>query len=83
MFLYSKIRLSKLKKSILKKLRNSSKLLLFSIILLIFLLKITLLSEKKGNFKSLKDKKNIKNDLNFRIVDEKSEKIKRFNININ
>ena len=71
--------LSKLKKSILKKLRNSSKLLLF----LIILLKIILLDEKKENFKSLKDKKDVKNDLNFRIVNEKSEKIKRLNVNVN
>ena len=80
MFFYSKVRLlSRLRKSILKKLRNSLRLLLFSIILL----KITFLDEKKGNFKSLKDKKDVKNDLNFRIVDEKNKGIKRLNVNIN
>ena len=83
MFLYSEIRLSKLKKSILEKLRNPLKSLLFSIILLTFLSKITLLNEKKENFKSSEDKEDIKNDLNFRIVDEKSEKIKYFNMNVN
>ena len=83
MFFYSKIRLSKLRKSILEKLWNSLRLLLFSIILLIFLLKITFSSEKKGNFKLLKDKKNVKSDLNFRIINEKSEEIKRLNVNIN
>ena len=71
--------LSELKKSILKKLRNSLKSLLFSIILL----KITLFDEKGENFKSLKDKKDVKNDLNFRIINEKSEKIKRLDVNIN
>ena len=71
--------MSRLGKSILKKLRNSLKLLLF----LIILLKIILFDEKEKNFKSLKDKKNVKSDLNFRIVDEKSEKIKRLNVNIN
>ena len=83
MFFYLKIRLSRLRKSILKKLRNSLKLLLFLIILLIFLSKITLLNEKKENLKSLKNKKNVKNDLNFRIVDEKNKKIKYLDININ
>ena len=83
MFLCSEIRLSKLKKSILEKLRNPLKSLLFSIILLTFLSKITLLNEKKENFKSSEDKEDIKNDLNFRIVDEKSEKIKYFNMNVN
>ena len=72
-----------MKKSILEKLRNSLKLLLFSIILLTFLLKITLLSEKEENLKSLKNKKDIENDLNFRIIDKKSEGIKRLNVNIN
>ena len=80
MFSYSKIRLlSKLKKSILKQLRNSLKSLLF----LIILLKITLLNEKKRNFKSLKNKENIKDDLDFRIANKENEKIKRFNMNIN
>ena len=71
--------LSRLRKSILKKLRNSLKSLLF----LIILLKITLLDEKGKNLKSLKNKKDVKNDLDFRIVDEESEKIKCFNVNIN
>ena len=79
MFLYSKIRLSKLKKSILKKLRNSLKSLLFSIILS----KTTFSDEKKENLKSLKNKENAKDDLNFRIVDEKNKEIKRLNVNIN
>ena len=80
MFFYSKVRLLlKLKKSILKKLRNLSKLLLFSIILL----KTIFLNEKKENFKSLKNKKNVKNDFNFQIIDEKNKRIKRFNVNIN
>ena len=83
MFLYSKVRLSRLKKSILKKLRNSLRSLLFSIILLIFLSKITLLNEKEGNFKSLKNKENAKSDLDFRIIDEKSKKIKRFDMSVN
>ena len=70
--------MSRLKKPILKKLRNSSKSLLF----LIILSKITLLNEKGENFKSLKNKKNVKNDLDFRIVGEESEEIKRFDVNI-
>ena len=57
----------------LKKLRNPSKLLLFSIILF----KISLsYREKKKNEKN-------ENDLNFRIVNEKNEKIERLNVNIN
>ena len=83
MFSCSKIRLSRLRKSILKKLRNSLRSLLFSIILLIFLSKITLLNEKEENLKLSKNKKDVKSDLNFRIVDEESEEIKHFNININ
>ena len=71
--------LSRLKKPILKKLRNSLKVLLFSIILL----KIVFLDEKKKNLKSLKDKKDVKNNLDFRIADEKSERIKRLNMNVN
>ena len=71
--------MSELKKSILKKLRNLLRLLLFSTILS----KITLFDEKEENFKSLKDKKNVKNDLNFRIVDEENKRIERFNVNIN
>ena len=71
--------LPKLRKSILKKLRNLLKLLLFSIILS----KITLSNEKKENLKSLKDKKDAKNDLDFRIIDEKNERIKRFDISVN
>ena len=71
--------LPKLRKSILKKLRNLLKLLLFSIILS----KITLSNEKKENLKSLKDKKDAKNDLDFRIIDEKNERIKRFDVSVN
>ena len=67
--------LSRLKKSILKKLRNSLKLIILS--------KIVFLNEKKGNLKSLKDKKDKENDLLFRIIDKKSEEIKRFDKNIN
>ena len=83
MFFYSKIRLSELRKLILKKLQNPLRSLLFLIILLIFLSKITLLSEKEKNFKSLKNKEDVKNDLNFRIIDEKNKEIKRLNVNIN
>ena len=79
MFPYSKIRLSRLKKPILKKLRNPLKSLLFSIILL----KIILLGEKEENFKLSKNKKDVKNDLNFRIINEKSEEIKRLNVSVN
>ena len=57
-----------IKKPILKKFRNSFELLLFSIILL------------KIVFFYKKEKKNEgnKNDLYFRIVNEKNERIKRF-----
>ena len=79
MFFYSKVRLSKLRKSILKKLRNSSESLLFSIILL----KIILLNEKEGNFKSSKNKEDAKSDLDFRIVDEENKRIKHLNVNVN
>ena len=71
--------LSELKKLILKKLRNSLKLLLFSIILL----KIILFNKKKENFKSSKNKKDAKGDLDFRIIDKKSERIKRLNVSVN
>ena len=83
MFFYLKVRLSRLRKSILKKLRNSLKSLLFPIILSTFLSKITFSNEKKENLKSLKNKKDIKNNLNFRIIDEKNKKIKRLDVNIN
>ena len=79
MFFYPKVRLSKLRKSILKKLRNSSESLLFSIILL----KIILLNEKEGNFKSSKNKENAKSDLDFRIADEENKRIKHLNVNVN
>ena len=79
MFFYPKIRLlSGLRKSILKKLRNSLKSSLFSIILL----KIIFSDEKGENFKSLKNKKDVKSDLNFRIIDEENKEIKRFDVNI-
>ena len=71
--------MSELRKSILKKLRNLLKSLLFSIILL----KIVLSDGKGGNFKSSKNKEDVENDLNFRIVDEKSEEIKRLNVSVN
>ena len=40
-------------------------------------------TKKKKNFKSLKDKKDVKNNLNFRIIDKKNKKIKRFNVSVN
>ena len=83
MFFYLKVRLSRLRKLILKKLRNSLRSLLFSIILSTFLSKIAFSNEKKENLKLLKDKKDIKNNLNFRIIDEENKKIKRLNVNIN
>ena len=67
--------LSKLRKSILKKLRNSLKSIILS--------KITLLNEKKENLKSSKDKKDKESDLFFRKIDEKSKRIKRLDEGIN
>ena len=67
--------LSKLRKSILKKLRNSLKSIILS--------KITLLNEKKKNLKSSKDKKDKESDLFFRKIDEKSKRIKRLDEDIN
>ena len=62
--------LSKLKKSILEKFRKPLESLLFSIILL----KIILFCRKEK-----KNEEN-ENNLNFRIVDERNENIKRLNI---
>ena len=68
-----KIRLlSKLRKPMLKKFRKPFKSLLFSIILL----KIVFF------YKEEKENKENENDLNFRIVNEKDESIKRL-MNVN
>ena len=64
--------LSRLEKSVLKNFRKSPELLLFSVILL----KIIFFYKKDD-----KNEEN-KNDLNFRIVNERGEKIKRL-MNVN
>ena len=62
-----------IKKPILEKLRNPPELILFSIILLKI---IFFCREEKENVKINKS------NLSFRIVDEKNEKIKLFNVNV-
>ena len=54
-------------------------------IIIIFdhLIKDSSFKRKKKNLKSLKDRENAEGDLDFQIIDEKNEDIKRLDVNIN